>query len=611
MAILRNIRTAGGVGLLVSLATGCGGSNPTAPPPPVVVSVVAPAVSLDKLVSTPVSPGNGDAVTYSNGSVTLVASVPAPPAGTFIVDTFQFDDNAEFSSPTTRAIARESTSSSIVVILSKLHIEKTTYWRLRSSAGELQGPYSAVFGFRVPAETIRPPVLLEPASGAILSSNPRLTLSKVMHANERSRTWSYDFEIARDEAFSSIVETSRVGESNTSVVGFRPTAELAPGRYFWRGRTFDDAGNFSEPTPSRTFEVRDAFVAAPTLRSPAAGASVPQWPTFELTNGEVFGTSGEVPRYDVEISPTASFSTVVAKGSEWVSTSGTTTVIVQSNLPGGPYYWRARGVKLKTNLLPEMASAWTEPRVVSLLGLVLGAPQVLAPFHNSTTTLRPTLTVTNATRTGGSSGAVTYQFELSTDPQFILPPVAVVSVPEGAGTTSWTLPFDAPVGTTLYWRVRASDAPTGARSPLSTQAQFVSVDSHTFLYTLSLVFPASCGFVQPSASVYMQTTDLPGTASLRLIANDASPFTVDTQTLVLNIGAGGAVSGTIVGSGTSNNRRYSVAATAGSSTPATVTGTATGNQWSGSFTGWVNESLAPVSSASCSSTFTWSLTRRQ
>lgn len=611
MAIFRGIRTAGGIGLLLSLATGCGGSSPTAPPAQPVVPVAAPAVSLDKLVAAPVSPANGDAVAYSSGSVTLVAGVPAPPAGALIVDTFEFDDNTDFSSPTTRAVARESTSSSLVVNLSQIHIEKTIYWRVRSSAGELQGPYSAVFGFRVPAETIRAPVLLEPVNGAIVSSSPRLTLSKVIHANEHLRTWSYDFEIARDEAFSSIVEISRVGEPNISVVGFRPSAELAPGRYFWRGRTFDDAGNFSEHAPSRTFEVRDAFVASPTLRSPAAGASVPQWPTFELTNGEVFGTSGDVPRYDVEISPSASFATVAAQGSAWASTSGTTTVTVQSNLPGGAYYWRARGVKLKTNLLPEMASAWTEPRAVSLLGLMLGAPQVLAPFHNSTTTLRPTLTVANASRTGGSSGAVTYRFELSTDPQFILPPVAVVSVPEGAGSTSWTLPFDAPVGTTLYWRVRASDGPTGAVSPLSTPAQFVSVDSRTFLYTLTLGFPATCGFVQTSAAIYVQTTDQPGSASLRLVANDASPFTVDTQTLTLNIGAGGAVTGTIVGSGTSNGRRYSVAASAGNAPPAAVTGTAAGDHWSGSITGWANESLAPVSSKSCSSTFGWSLTRRQ
>jgi len=608
----RPVWMAGVLWLVLGALVGCGGS-PTTPPPPAPVPTTAPVVSLDALVATPVSPAHGSAVSFAGQTVTLVASVPPPPAGALIVDTFEFDTSADLSSPTTRAIARTSGSSEIVVTLSSgLHVGKTLYWRVRASAGELRGPYSTVFAVRVPEETLRPPVLLEPAHGAILPSSPRLTLSKVIHSAERERTWSYEFEIARDEGFSSLVERSRVGEPNISVVGMRPADELDAGRYFWRARTFDNVGNISDYTPSRMFEVREAFVATPTPVSPAPGASVAQWATFELANGEVFGSSDDVPRLEVQLSASQDFSVVAAQGWAWASSSGTTAVTVQSNLPGGTYYWRTRGVKLKTATLPEMVSAWTAPRPVVLVGLVLAAPQVASPANRATTTLRPTLVVTNAARSGGSAGAVTYRFELSTDPQFVLPPVITVTVPEGPGTTSWTLPFDAPVGIPLYWRVRATDGPTGAMSPLSTSAQFAAVDRSTRLYTLSLGSPATCGFVNAVAPIFVQTTDGPGSLQRTLVSHDATPHTADSMVMILHIGADGSVSGTLGGTATGLNRTYSVAMTSGSQTPATVTGRATGDQLSGTFTGRVVEASPPVSSSSCvSTTFTWSLVPRQ
>lgn len=602
-----------GTGLWISLAgAGCGGS-PAAPTPPAPVAptpVEAPVVLMSHLAAAPVAPANGASVDYRSTPATLVASGPTPPAGALVIDTFEYDDNAGFSSPNTRAVPRQSGSSTVALAIGSSEIDKDIFWRVRASSGEMLGPQSETFRFRVPGESLRPPVLMEPATGAIISSPIKLRVTKVLH--KTTATWSYEFEVARDSGFGSLVASGRLTETSLSVISFTPDGDLSAGRYFWRARSVDDHGHASDFTAAWAFEVSEPFAAAPVPLSPSPGAVITQPATFVLGNGPVF-TSGTGTRYEVQVSSTAAFETIAKMGNEWVSSGGSTTVTVRTELPGGTYYWRARSVTQRDRDRPEIASPWTEPRTVVLAGLVLGTPRVTSPADRATTTLRPTLTVDNVSRTSPSTTLV-YRFEVSSHNMFELPPLVLATVSEGIGSTSWTAPFDLPTGLTLWWRVRATDTATGTTSAESSTMRFSTVDRQTRLYTLTLGVPASCGFRNAAPTIFAQSADSIGSARFRLVSQDAHKFTPDSLVLDLNQNGAGVVTGTLTG--TTNgpgpaNLAYFVFDANSFSLPAAVTGTTSGFGMSGTFAGRVRESGHPLPSYTCSSSaFTWSITPR-
>lgn len=602
-----------GTGIWISLAgSACGGSPsaPTPPTPVVTTPVATPVVLMSHLASTPVAPANGASVDYRATPVTLVATVPVPPAGALIIDTFEYDDNAGFTSSNTKAVPRQSGLATLALAILTNQIDKDVFWRVRASSGEMLGPQSETFRFHVPGESLRPPVLMEPASGAIIALQPTLRVGKVIH--KTTATWSYDFEVAGDSGFGTLVASGRKAESNVSFVDFTPNAALSAGRYFWRVRSVDDHGQASDFTAAWAFEVSEPFAAAPVPLSPAPGAVINQPATFVLGNGPIFtGSTGT--RYEVQVASTSGFATIAKTGNEWASAGSSTTVVVQTDLPGGTYYWRARSVAQRDRDRPEIASPWTESRAVVLAGLVLGTPQVTSPADRATTVLRPTLTVANVTRST-PAGTLVYRFEVSTDNMFRLPPLVVASVPEGIGSTSWTAPFDLPTGLTLWWRVRATDTVTGTTSAESSTMRFSTVDSRTRLYTLTLGVPASCGFRNAAPSIFAQSTDPIGSARFRLVSQDAYQFTPDSLVLDLNQTGAGMVTGTLTGTANGPgpaNLAYFVFDTNSSSLPAAVTGTASGFGMSGTFAGRVRESGYPLPSYTCSSSaFTWSITPR-
>lgn len=569
--------------------------------------VTAPPVSMTMLVASPASPANDGSVDYRSAPITLQASVPAPPPGALIVDTFEFDDNPGFTSPTEKPVTRQSGSASVAIVILQNQVEKYVYWRVRSASGELRGPYSESFRFRVAAEVLRPPVPVEPASGTSVAARPKLRLDKVLHAADEG-SWSYDFQIATDADFRTIVADGRVGETNTSIVSFTPEADLAPVRHFWRARSIDARGHASAYTDVWSFDVSEPFATAPEPVSPAPGATVTQPATFVLRNGQLFMTSTGT-RYEVQLSSSPSFDVVAKAGTEWPNMAGTTTVTVPTNLPGGTYYWRARSVTIKDQTRPDIASAWTAPRAVVLAGLVLGVPQVASPADYATTSLRPTFTVPNVSRTG--TGTLSYRFEVSTDAQFSIAPAAQASVREGSGATSWTVPFDLPVGIRLWWRVQVTDSETGTTSAFSQASRFAAVDSRTRLYALTLDVPASCGFANRTPMLFAQSKDMLNGTKFRLISQDADPNTGDTLVLDVTRDAAGIVSGTLTGSATLQNRTYLVASLQSTSTAATVTGTVDGLTMRGTINGRVRESAYPASTFTCTTApLTWSVTPR-
>ncbi|MBP6875654.1 MAG: hypothetical protein KBD56_06250 [Candidatus Eisenbacteria bacterium] len=83
------------------------------------------------------------------------------------------------------------------------------------------------------------------------------------------------------------------------------------------------------------------------------------------------------------------------------------------------------------------------------------APVLVGPLDGETVpTMHPVLTVQNSTDLDGDD--LTYGFRIYTDAQLTQPFASVIDVPEGAGTTSWTVSAALPNGT-YYWRAFADD----------------------------------------------------------------------------------------------------------------------------------------------------------
>jgi len=108
----------------------------------------------------------------------------------------------------------------------------------------------------------------------------------------------------------------------------------------------------------------------------------------------------------------------------------------------------------------------------------LDAPVAVSPLSGAIVTNRPALTVTNAARTGSITGAVTYTFDVASNPEFS-PIVVSGSSPEGIGSTSFTLTTDLANGTTYYWRATAIDAADNVTSPSSGTQTIATVSLST------------------------------------------------------------------------------------------------------------------------------------
>jgi hypothetical protein len=164
---------------------------------------------------------------------------------------------------------------------------------------------------------------------------------------------------------------------------------------------------------------------------------------------------------------------------------------------------------------------------------VLSAPTASSPVGGQTITVtRPALVVNNASA-GGNVGTVTYRFEVSDLNTFPNDPVrtfTVDAVPQGAGTTSWTLNRDLGPDVLWYWHARATDgATTSDYSPTETFRT-----QSTCSYVIS---PTNLSINSTSATTAVVVTTGNGCA---WTASTASPF------ITILSGASGSGSGSVV-----------------------------------------------------------------
>jgi hypothetical protein len=147
---------------------------------------------------------------------------------------------------------------------------------------------------------------------------------------------------------------------------------------------------------------------------------------------------------------------------------GQTSVKLDMLAAATDFYWHVRATAGGTTGVFGTSSKFTIGPAI-----VINAPTPVAPVNGAKTSGQPTLTVTNATRTG-PAGAIVYRFDISTSPTFATVAVTGI-VPEAGGQTSYT---PAPPGltpnTTYYWRATAIDQTNSISGPPSATLSFIT-----------------------------------------------------------------------------------------------------------------------------------------
>jgi hypothetical protein len=209
----------------------------------------------------------------------------------------------------------------------------------------------------------------------------------------------------------------------------------------------------------------------PGLASPADGAQIPHLSQpVTLTVMNAVSTSSAAQTYTFEVATDPDFKSIVySKSGVPAGSGGQTSLTLPAIPPATTYYWRARDINGVTAGPTAAAKSFAiGPEII------LQTPVLASPAQNGSATGTATLVVNNVGRTG-PTGQINYEFDLSDSSSFgnIL---FSINVPEQGGSqTSTTVSVPLAGNTAYFWRVQASDAPTGITSPFSNTSSFTFI----------------------------------------------------------------------------------------------------------------------------------------
>jgi len=223
----------------------------------------------------------------------------------------------------------------------------------------------------------------------------------------------------------------------------------------------------SSKNPAQPSGSGDASIAAPIPLTPANNAQIhnSEQPLTLVAQNGISTNAGATYKFEIATDP--NFTSIVQTVSIGEAAAGQTAAKLAALSPSKDYYWRVSETSGGTT------SASQSFKFTIGAPQTLNAPVPLSPLTGSQTVPRPTFTTLNATKIPGTAGnvIVSYTFEVADNPAFN-PDRLLVTVSEGAGTTSYVAGADFPVAQTLYWRVTANDVTNGVSSTPSTPQSF-------------------------------------------------------------------------------------------------------------------------------------------
>ncbi len=348
----------------------------------------------------------------------------------------QVSKKADFSSLVVNSTKSSTTHTPGTALTDGLY-----YWRVQAKGvNGIWGPWSAVW--TVTIDTVKPPkaTLLSPVKDDLLTTSlPSFDWSDVTGAAY------YELQVDNSSTFGSPEVAAAPAGSAYAV-----TTPLADGRYYWRVRAVDLAGNKGSWTSAWTVWIDIDPAPAPALLSPADGtATNDNTPTF--TWEAVPGLTS----YRIQVSKKADFSSTVVN-----STKSSTTHTPGTALLDGLYYWRVQA-KGSDGIWGLWSTVWT----VTIDTVKPPKATLLSPVKDDLlTTSLPSFDWSDVT------GAAYYELQVDNSSTFGSPEVA--AAPAGSAYTVTTPLADG----RYYWRVRAVDLAGNKGSWTSAWTVWIDID---------------------------------------------------------------------------------------------------------------------------------------
>ena len=345
----------------------------------------------------------------------------------------QVDNNSNFSSPEYSATPTASTAT-----VNNL-VDGTYYWEVRTQ--DNAGNYSAwSSGSSFTMDTSAPSA---PATLTRTVTGNNVALDWIDATDNLSGVKQYEVQVDNNSNFSS-PEYSATPTASTATVN-----SLVDGTYYWRIRTQDNSGNYSDWTTGNSFVVDTTAPAPATLTRTVTGSDI----TFDWADA-TDGTSG-IKQYQIMVDNNADFS------SPEYSSAPVSSTATSTNLADGNYYWRVCTQDNSGNY-----SAWTTG---SNFTVDVTAPAVPASLTNIVTGSSVALDWADAT--DATSGVKNYLFQYATNAQFTGATQSMVTV-SNANVSNLS-------DGTFYWRVQTTDNSGNASAWTSGSSFMVDVTAPT------------------------------------------------------------------------------------------------------------------------------------
>jgi hypothetical protein len=217
-----------------------------------------------------------------------------------------------------------------------------------------------------------------------------------------------------------------------------------------------EASKSANPTsPSVAGPIAGVNISTPAPLSPGKGTAIPakdQPVTLVVQNAATTGQRAITYRFEVAVDAEFNSKVDAREGIEPGGDGKTTYRLPDALAADRTYYWRAKAVDGANE------SAFSEAVSFAVVNIgEIQSPVPLSPVGASTTSNNtPEFRVRNAVRTG-PVGSVYYTFEVSENESFTAM-LAIVTVPERAAETKFTINQALKTGIKFYWRVRAFDS---------------------------------------------------------------------------------------------------------------------------------------------------------
>jgi len=219
-------------------------------------SPASPAVSFT--APGAISPAPGANLRFSDQpiSLTLTNAVETNPATlTYSVDVAT--DNAFANKVVSKTGIVPSPGSTTTVPLPVLNGNQTYYWRAFSVVGAVSTSAVAPKSFYVgPNVTLYPPVIESPSGGVVSSATPTFTVSDVQFTGTPGGTIFYDFQVAADSSFTTIIADSGHISEQPSQTSWTSTVSLSATNYSLRVQALDPADSVTTAFTTAAFLVQ-------------------------------------------------------------------------------------------------------------------------------------------------------------------------------------------------------------------------------------------------------------------------------------------------------------------------------------------------------------------